>query len=209
MRSKPARTDEAAAYRALIEQHVPRRPAVAFTDAAAHLVLFDDAIAGLSRAEALGAAEDPDVQNAVVAFLAYYLTPLRFDAVDPDADHGRAFEVAGGLLPHLDEARKRALLDDVLLDIADPPNYQPLAPAIRAAYRPEVAAKAILRALREGNELQARNALELVYFLFGWDPAYALPERARADLGAAVAALEARPDLNPLVRASLESFTLP
>ncbi len=183
---------------------------MSFDEATAKLGAFYDLVAALSREEAVAQLEkDPSVADAAVAFLTYYLTPLRYTVVDPAADYDRLFALAMALLPLLDAAHRRQALDEALINIADDTAFQFLRDAVRAAYPPRVIGGAIARYLRSDSPLHVYNALNLPYYLFGLGEPYRLDPELVAEIKGAAAALRARAkDLHPLVRDSLDRFVL-
>ncbi|MBI3722768.1 hypothetical protein HY251_02260 [bacterium] len=192
---------------ALRAKHTTPRPTLSFEDALALLRAANrDALALEPKArkgllESLG--KDPAKRQAALAFLAYYLTPLRSQVALPD-DAGAAFELARALLRFFDADEKRRFLGDVAMNLADPTVFQFLKEAIRAAYTPAEVEAAVLENAASANDLHAVNALELPYFVFASHAEFNLSDAGKTRLAAIRSRLRSAPDREAL-RAFLES----
>jgi len=203
----PTPTQIARGVEPLLAQHTVQPPAMSIGDAIGILEPLVDGVGS-----PLKASGQPDVQDAAIAMLKYRYTPVDLDAINGvlnDEGTVRAVQAALGLIPYLDAAHERVLLNEVLFNFAHPNTHLFLGPGIVELVAPGKMEALLLRHARSDNELHVNNALHLPYYLYGRTPDFRRTDSDRREFLAIVEELRSTGGLNPVVRAALESFRLP
>jgi hypothetical protein len=107
------------------------------------------------------------------------------------------------VLPHLDDAHRHRLTEEIPFNFAHPAAYQAVWGRLIDLIPATDKKAAILIRARSDSELHVNNALRLPYYIYGRVPHFPLSDQGRAELEDIVADLGASTELNALMMLDL------